>query len=162
MIKSTLAYFRGSLRSYIDGYSHAYWGWGQEDDDLGARLKHAGIKHDRPFEYPGPMSDSANEVQVVDSEAAEGTSLTMSTQPCTGRVQQCDHDPGERDCGVYPYSRLKEMFHPTPAGVLEGLALPPSRSLVEGTCFIHAHEGGFSRLGTSPSSSYITTEQTFF
>jgi len=38
----------------IDGYSHAYWGWGQEDDDLGARLRHLGVKIARPFPYPGP------------------------------------------------------------------------------------------------------------
>jgi xylosylprotein 4-beta-galactosyltransferase len=81
----------------IDGYSHAYWGWGQEDDDLGARLRHAGVAHVKSFSYPGQRDASA-----TTDEAPVGP-----TQPCTGRVQQCDHDPGERDCGVYPYSRLK-------------------------------------------------------
>jgi xylosylprotein 4-beta-galactosyltransferase len=123
---------------------HRYkWGWGQEDDDLGARLAHAGVTHAKPFAYPGARPQTK---KTADEEYAEdAAALVRSTRPCTGRVQRCDHDPGERDCGVYPYSRLKAMFHPTPAQSLEGLALPPGRSLVEGACFIHAHEGGFSR-----------------
>ena len=29
----------------VNGYSHAYWGWGQEDDDLGARMRDANMSH---------------------------------------------------------------------------------------------------------------------
>ena len=119
----------------VDGYSHAYWGWGQEDDDLGARLSHAGITHAKAIAYPGPRSD----------QAAGTAAVTDPEKPCTGRVRQCDHDPNERDCGVYPYSRLLQMFSPVPATTLEGLAMPAGRSLVEGRCFVHVHEGGFSR-----------------
>ena len=36
----------------VDGYSHAYWGWGQEDDDLGARLAHARVVPGVPFRIP--------------------------------------------------------------------------------------------------------------
>ena len=134
------------LREDIDGYSHAYWGWGQEDDDLGARLTHAKIKHAKPFDYHHPgVNKRTRRMRRTSEEVEEVTIPQDPTLPCTGRVHGCDHDPSESDCGVYPYSRLKRMFRPTPARILEGLALPPSRSLVEGTCFVHAHEGGFSR-----------------
>ena len=120
----------------MDGYSHAYWGWGQEDDDLGARMRDANVTHERAFDYPGPRR-------------SEDEGKTPATAPCTGRVQNCqpsDHDPTLRDCGVYPYETfVRAMFHPTPGGIIEGISAPPSRSLAEGTCFVHAHEGGFSR-----------------
>ena len=120
----------------VNGYSHAYWGWGQEDDDLGARMRDANVTHARAFDYPGPRREEDGE-------------KTPATAPCTGRVQNChpgDHDPTVRDCGVYPYDTfVRAMFHPTPGGIIEGISVPPSRSLAEGTCFVHAHEGGFSR-----------------
>ena len=120
----------------VDGYPHAYWGWGQEDDDLGARMRDANVTHERAFDYPGPRR-------------SEDEGKTPATAPCTGRVQNCqpsDHDPTLRDCGVYPYETfVRAMFHPTPGGIIEGISAPPSRSLAEGTCFVHAHEGGFSR-----------------
>ena len=121
----------------VNGYSHAYWGWGQEDDDLGARMRDANVTHANAFVYPGPRREDGEH-----SPASSGS-------PCTGRVQNCqpsDHDPTASDCGVYPYETfVRTMFHPTPGGVIEGVVTPPSRSLAEGTCFVHAHEGGFSR-----------------
>ena len=121
----------------VNGYSHAYWGWGQEDDDLGARMRDANVTHANAFDYPGPRREDGEH-----SPASSGS-------PCTGRVQNCqpsDHDPTASDCGVYPYETfVRTMFHPTPGGVIEGVVTPPSRSLAEGTCFVHAHEGGFSR-----------------
>ena len=121
--------------SRVNGYSHAYWGWGQEDDDLGARMRDANVTHANAFVYPGPRREEDGE-----------KTRSSSSSPCTGRVQNCrpsDHDPTVRDCGVYPYDTfVRTMFHPTPGGVIEGIVTPPSRSLAEGTCFVHAHEGG--------------------
>ena len=102
----------------IDGYSHAYWGWGQEDDDLGARMRDAGASRDVPNE-------------------------TAAT--CPGRVRECAFDPRTRECGREPYSEHAKLFRDVPARVHLGVALPKTRTLVEGTCFWHAHEGGFSR-----------------
>jgi hypothetical protein len=34
----------------------------------------------------------------------------------TWQVQSPGSYTKERDCGVYPYSRLKKMFHPMPVG----------------------------------------------
>ena len=118
----------------VNGYSHAYWGWGQEDDDLGARMRDANMSHGRAFQYPGARP--TNDGELIDQAG-----------PCTGRVAACDHDPIRKDCGVYPYARfVKHMFHPTPGGkTADGIVVPRSRSLAEGVCFVHAHEGGFSR-----------------
>ena len=97
----------------VNGYSHAYWGWGQEDDDLGARMRDANVTHARAFDYPGPRREEDGE-------------KTPATAPCTGRVQNCqpsDHDPTVRDCGVYPYETfVRAMFHPTPGGIIEGIS----------------------------------------
>ena len=45
----------------MNGYSHAYWGWGQEDDDLGARMRDANVTHARAFDYPGPRREEDGE-----------------------------------------------------------------------------------------------------
>ena len=119
----------------FDGYSHAYWGWGQEDDDLGARMRRANVAHGAALKYPGPRE-----------EPSDAAAAAAANETCTGRVAKCDHDPTERECGIYPYAALLTMFHDIPeATTSAGLRLPASRSMVEGACFVHAHVGGFSR-----------------
>jgi xylosylprotein 4-beta-galactosyltransferase len=127
----------------VDGYSHAYWGWGQEDDDLGARLAHARVVPGVPFPYPGPRPRDDSAPSAPSPEA-----------PCTGRANDCDANPGKRDCGRDPYTEHLRLFRDVPGTIREGIRLPPGRSLVEGSCFAHAHEGGFSRdrLETDPSA----------
>ena len=124
----------------VDGYSHAYWGWGQEDDDLGARLAHARVVPGVPFPYPGPRP--------------RDESAPSPEAPCTGRANDCDADPGSRDCGRDPYAEHLRLFRDVPGTIREGIRLPRGRSLVEGSCFAHAHEGGFSRdrLETDPNA----------
>lgn len=55
----------------VNGYSHAYWGWGQEDDDLGARMRDANVTHANAFAYPGPRREE------------DGETLLASSSPCT-------------------------------------------------------------------------------
>ncbi|ESO84536.1 hypothetical protein LOTGIDRAFT_132073, partial [Lottia gigantea] len=37
----------------INGYSNSYWGWGNEDDDLSARIQESGLLITRPPEHIG-------------------------------------------------------------------------------------------------------------
>ena len=119
----------------VDGYAHVYWGWGLEDDDLGARLR---INQNvsvaaKPFPTTRSRDSSGNH----DSDARR----------CTGFARGCAFDPTRRDChaGV-PYETFKKIaYERVPATTREGLKLPEGRTAAEGVCFAHAHEAAFSR-----------------
>ena len=49
----------------FDGYSHAYWGWGQEDDDLGARMRDAGASRDVPNETAATCPGRVRELSLI-------------------------------------------------------------------------------------------------
>ena len=103
----------------VDGYSHAYWGWGQEDDDLGARLAHARVVPGVPFPYPGPRP--------------RDESAPSPEAPCTGRANDCDADPGSRDCGRDPYAEHLRLFRDVPGRSARGYDFPgtiPRRGVV--------------------------------
>ncbi|XP_014773202.1 beta-1,4-galactosyltransferase 3 isoform X1 [Octopus bimaculoides] len=59
----------------INGYSNFYWGWGNEDDDLSARTKSAGLLLTRPPEYIGRYKMVRH---VKDSRAEHGNELFLS------------------------------------------------------------------------------------
>jgi len=117
----------------VDGYAHVYWGWGLEDDDLGARLK----KNEnvsvaaRPFPLPRSRDGGKN----------------ADAKRCTGFARGCAFDPTRRDChaGVSYETFKKTAYERVPATTREGLHLPEGRTVAEGVCFAHAHEGAFSR-----------------
>jgi len=114
----------------VNGYAHVYWGWGQEDDDLGARMKDTNV----------------TAVKFSPKELFPKASVDLKTQ-CTGYANECAEDPSLIDCfGHLPYSEFKQLaFRDVPAHKNHGLQLKKSRSAVAGTCFVHAHEGKYSR-----------------
>ena len=116
----------------VDGYAHVYWGWGLEDDDLGARLaKNADVAvATRPFRL-----------------APRGSAALNKTHQCTGFARACARDPARFDCFAnVPYETFrKRAFVKTPRTTREGLVVPEGRTLADGVCFAHAHEGAFSR-----------------
>ena len=126
----------------VDGYAHVYWGWGLEDDDLGARLaKNADVAvATRPFRL-----------------APRGSAALNKTHQCTGFARACARDPARFDCFAnVPYETFrKRAFVKTPRTTREGLVVPEGRTLADGVCFAHAHEGAFSRdtLGTRARSA---------
>jgi len=122
-----------------DGYAHVYWGWGLEDDDLGARALAANLSvATRPF----PVS-----TKNVSSASRRDVSLKASRDQCTGFARACAFDPTRTDClADVPYDSFKKRaFAKTPRTTREGLIVPEGRTLADGVCFAHAHEGTFSR-----------------
>lgn len=59
----------------INGYSNLYWGWGNEDDDLSARTRDAGLLLTRPPEYIGRYKMVRH---IKDSRAEHGNELFLS------------------------------------------------------------------------------------
>ena len=121
-----------------DGYAHVYWGWGLEDDDLGARARAANLSvATRPF----PVSPKNA------SSAFFKRKRNASRDRCTGFARACAFDPTRADClaGVPYDSFRKRAFAKTPRTTREGLIVPEGRTLADGVCFAHAHEGAFSR-----------------
>lgn len=115
-----------------DGYAHVYWGWGLEDDDLGARALAANLSvATRPF----PVFRLQN------------VSSASRRDQCTGFARACAFDPTQTDClANVPYDSFKKRaFAKTPRTTREGLIVPEGRTLADGVCFAHAHEGTFSR-----------------
>jgi xylosylprotein 4-beta-galactosyltransferase len=123
-----------------DGYAHVYWGWGLEDDDLGARALAANLSvATRPF----PVSTK----NVSSASRRDVSRFKASRDQCTGFARACAFDPTRTDClaGV-PYDSFKKRaFAKTPRTTREGLIVPEGRTLADGVCFAHAHEGTFSR-----------------
>jgi xylosylprotein 4-beta-galactosyltransferase len=123
-----------------DGYAHVYWGWGLEDDDLGARALAANLSvATRPF----PVSTK----NVSSASRRDVSRFKASRDRCTGFARACAFDPTRTDClaGV-PYDSFKKRaFAKTPRTTREGLIVPEGRTLADGVCFAHAHEGTFSR-----------------
>ena len=126
----------------VDGYAHVYWGWGLEDDDLGARVRGANVS---VAAGPFPLTSRR-----------ESYALNRTHQ-CTGFARACARDPKRHDCFAnVSYEAFKERaFAKTPPTIREGLVLPEGRTLADGVCFAHAHEGAFSRdtLGTRARSA---------
>uniref|UniRef100_A0A7M5V9E0 Beta-1,4-galactosyltransferase n=2 Tax=Clytia hemisphaerica TaxID=252671 RepID=A0A7M5V9E0_9CNID len=56
----------------VNGYSNKYWGWGSEDDDLHWRLRHSGVKINRP-----PMTEGRYSMLTHKKQARNGKAILM-------------------------------------------------------------------------------------
>ncbi|XP_013415020.1 beta-1,4-galactosyltransferase 1-like [Lingula anatina] len=68
----------------VNGYSNAYWGWGAEDDDMGYRIKKAGLRITRPSLNTGRYTMLVHTQRRKNERRVEILHKGMERQPWDG------------------------------------------------------------------------------